>query len=98
MADVWSSSKDGGTTGVSITDTPAVAINGTQVVGAQQSAIAAFAITYSSNDPSITPDSALTISNGSSISAAETVEAIEELNGKINAILSALRTHGLIDT
>ena len=58
--------------------------------------IADLSITYTTDDPGITPDSAITIADGDNISAANTVAAIEEIVDKINTILGALRTVGVL--
>lgn len=73
-------------------------VGANQVIGAQQSAIANLAWTYSANDPSTVPNSAVTFSDGSALAAATAYEAFDEIEAKINAILAALRAHGLIAT
>ncbi len=59
-------------------------------------AIADLSITFTTDNPSITPDSAITIADGDNISAANTVAAIVEICAKINVILGALRTVGVL--
>lgn len=59
-------------------------------------AIADLTITFTTDNPSITPNSTVTIADGDNISAANTVEAIVELTAKVNAILGALRTVGVL--
>ncbi|WP_370372535.1 hypothetical protein [Henriciella pelagia] len=73
-------------------------IDNTNVLGPQGSAIADLAWTYSANDPATTPDGAATFADGTALVAAEVYEALDEVEGKINTILAALRTHGLIAT
>jgi hypothetical protein len=73
-------------------------VGGEKVVGAQQSAIANLVWTYSANDPATTANSATTFADGTALVAATAYEAFDEVEAKINAILAALRTHGLIDT
>ena len=64
--------------------------------GTQASAISDLAITYSSNDPTITANGAVTVSDGSAASVAELLELCEELMAQTNAILAALRGVGII--
>jgi len=82
-------------------------VNDKVVVSTQQAnvadATAALAITWSSNDPGGTPNGAITIANGSTISNAEIAELMEEveagfsnLTTKVNAILAILEAHGLM--
>jgi hypothetical protein len=59
-------------------------------------AIADLSITFTTDDPAITPDSAITIADGDNISAANTVAAIVEIVTKVNTILGALRTVGVL--
>jgi hypothetical protein len=59
-------------------------------------AIADLSITFTTDNPSITPDSAITIADGDNISAANTVAAIVEISAKINTMLAALRTVGVL--
>ena len=65
-------------------------------VAGQAATKASLVITYSSNDPSITPDDALTISDGSAASVAELLEFCEELKDDVNAIMTALRNAGIL--
>lgn len=58
--------------------------------------IADLSVTFTTDNPSITPDSAITIADGDNISAANTVAAIVEIAAKVNAILGALRTVGVL--
>jgi len=64
--------------------------------GTQASAIADLSLTYTTGDPSITPDGSITIANGATPSDAEFLEFLEELQAKQNAILAALRGVGII--
>lgn len=64
--------------------------------GSQASAIGDIAVTYSSNDPEITPDGAITVADGSGATAAELLEFCEELRANQNAILAALRGVGIV--
>ncbi|MCB0159765.1 MAG: hypothetical protein KDD83_16655 [Caldilineaceae bacterium] len=64
--------------------------------GTQASAISDLAITYSSNDPTITANGAVTVADGSAASVAELLELCEELMAQTNAILAALRGVGII--
>jgi len=73
-------------------------VNNTNVLGPQGSAIADLAWTYTTNDPATTPNSATTFADGTALVAAEVYEALDEIEGKLNAILAALRAHGLIAT
>ena len=64
--------------------------------GTQDAAIADIAITYSTNDPSITPDGAVTVADGSSATVAELLELVEELIAKQNLIIDALEAFGVL--
>lgn len=63
--------------------------------GTQVANIASIAITYSSNDPSITANGAVTVADGSSASAAELLELCEEIIANQNAIIAALEAFGI---
>jgi len=67
-----------------------------QVLASQPAAIADYAITWSSNEP--TAGSTATITDGSSPSVAETGQAIADLTAKVNLLTAALRTAGIIAT
>lgn len=73
-------------------------VAGTQVVGAQGAAIPSLTWTYTANDPGTTANSATTFADGTALVAATVYEAFDEIEAKINAILAALRAHGLIAT
>ena len=73
-------------------------IDNTNVLGPQGSAIADLAWTYTSNDPATTPNNATTFADGTALVAAEIYDALDEIEAKMNAILAAMRTHGLIAT
>ncbi|MCB0190637.1 MAG: Head fiber protein [Anaerolineae bacterium] len=64
--------------------------------GTQASAIDDIALTYTSNDPSITPNGAVTIADGGTPTVDELLEYCEELQANQNAILAVLRGAGLI--
>lgn len=64
--------------------------------GTQASVLADVAITWSSNDPSITPNSAVTIANGSTPTVAELQELAVEINAKVSAIIDALQGAGIV--
>lgn len=51
-------------------------------------------ITWTSNQPA--SSTAMVIANGSSITAAETAQAIENLNSQINALIAELKSAGVI--
>jgi hypothetical protein len=70
---------------------------GTQVIGDQQSAIADLSVTFTANAPAAA-DGSITIADGSSPTNAELLEYCAENDAKIDAILTALRNHGLIAT
>jgi len=62
-------------------------------------AIADFVITYTTDDPGTTANSAITFADGdAAMSAAEEYEWADELEAKINLILAALRDAGIIQT
>lgn len=66
--------------------------------GSQAAVIADIAITYSSNDPSITPNGAVTVADGSAATVAELLELCEEIIAKQNAIIDALQGAGIVAT
>ena len=71
--------------------------NGVGQIGTQGAAIADLAITYTTDDPGVTPNSAIVIADGDgTLVTAEVMIAVEELVAKTNAVLAALRAHGLI--
>lgn len=58
--------------------------------------IAPVAITFSTGDPSITPNSAVTIANGATPTVNELLEYCEELNAKLNTVITALEDAGVL--
>ena len=70
-------------------------VSGKALIGAQQSKLADLVITYTTDDPGITPDSAIAIADGDLYPAAEGLIALEEVVAKINAIIDVLEAHGL---
>ena len=64
--------------------------------GTQASAIADFAITYTTGDPETTISDAITIADGTAISDAEVVEALDKITAKVNAIITALEGFGVV--
>lgn len=62
---------------------------------AKQTNTAALAITYSANDPSITPNGALTIADGSAPTVLELQEGLEEAFARINTLTTQLQNLGL---
>jgi hypothetical protein len=76
-------------------DTESLKINGTQVLADQQAAIADYTITWSANEP--TAGDTNTIDDGDTVgNDNEGGQAIADLTAKVNAILAALRAHGII--
>lgn len=63
--------------------------------GTQAANIAEIAITYSSNDPTITPDGAVTVADGSAPTVGELLELVEELKANQDAIIVALEAFGV---
>lgn len=61
-----------------------------------QQAPAAITVTFTTDNPSITPNSAITIADGDNISAANTVEAIVELATSFNNLRSKLIVAGVL--
>ena len=59
--------------------------------------IADLGLTYTANDPSITPDGSVTIADGSAPTDAELLEFLEELQAKQIAIITALENAGLLE-
>lgn len=84
----------------------ALTVNGVSVASAQASNITdpanEIAVTYTTGDPSITPDGAITIADGATPTVDELLEFCVELNAavdaidtKITAILTALEGFGV---
>lgn len=71
-------------------------VGGTQVVSNQGAAVSDTTITYTTNDPAITPDDAVTIADGSAPTNSELLELCVELKNQIETLKSRLETHGLI--
>lgn len=62
-------------------------------------AISNLTITYTTDDPGTTANSAVTIADGDgTLVTAEIVEFIDEVEAKFNEILAALRTQGIIQS
>jgi len=66
--------------------------------GTQASLISDIAITYTANDPSITPNGAVTVADGSAATVAELLELVEELIANQNAIIDAIQAFGIVAT
>lgn len=67
------------------------------MIAAQQTLVADLTITYTTDDPGVTPNSAITFADGDgTLVTAEVIEAIEEIVAKVNAILDVLEAHGLM--
>lgn len=66
--------------------------------GTQAAAIADIAITYSSNDPEITPNGAVTVADGDAATVVELLELCEEIIANQNAIIDALQGAGILAT
>lgn len=66
--------------------------------GTQASHQAALAITYSSNDPSITPNGAVTIADGSAPTVSELLECVEELSAMIQHLNTVVEGIGAMAT
>lgn len=64
--------------------------------GTQASNVAEVAITYSSNDPSITPNGAVTVADGSAATVAELLELIVELKANQDAMIQAMEGAGIL--
>lgn len=80
-----------GTTHVS-----ALEVDGDPVAaGTQVSNIAEVVITYTTGDPSITPNGAVTIADGATPTVDELLELCEELLANQNAIIAALEAYGI---
>lgn len=61
-------------------------------------AISNYTFAYTTDDPGVTAGDSITIADGDAITAAETMECLEDLAGKINTILAALRQVGIIES
>lgn len=88
-------------------DCAQLSVDGTPVLASQGSNIAdlstSLTITWTANDPGGTPNGAITIANGNSISNAEIGEFLEEVEAgfseittKVNAIITALEDAGIL--
>jgi hypothetical protein len=76
-------------------DNPLVGLRQSNVADPAAITAASITITYTTDDPGITPDNGITIADGDTISALETLTAIEELVAqliKTNADVLAVRT------
>lgn len=69
---------------------------GDALIGQRQANIADLVITYTTDDPGITANSAIAVADGDLFPAAEGIAALEEVVAKINAILDVLEEHGLM--
>lgn len=71
--------------------------SGDALLGDRQSNVADLTIAYTTDDPGVTPNSAITFADGDgTLVTAEVVEAVEEIVAKVNAILDVLEAHGLM--
>jgi len=70
-------------------------VNDVRIAAAQATNIADIAVTWSTGNPSITPNSAVTIADGATPTVAELQEFCVELNAKVSAILAALEGAGI---
>jgi hypothetical protein len=70
--------------------------NDKPMITEQQSLVADLAITFTSNDPSITPDGSVTVADGSTPTVSELLEYCEELNAKVKALADIVEAHGLM--
>lgn len=68
------------------------------VAGTQAATIADVAITYTAQDPTITPNGAVTIADGSAATVAELLELCVEILTNQNAIIDALQGAGILAT
>lgn len=66
--------------------------------GTQAAVLADVAITWTSNGPGITPNSAVTIANGNTPTVVELQELCVEINAKVSAIIDALQGAGIVAT
>ena len=64
--------------------------------GTQASAIDDIVITYTANDPSITPNQAVTVADGDAPTVVELLELCEELIANQNALIDVLQGAGLM--
>lgn len=69
---------------------------GNPLIGDRQANLADLVITYTTDDPGVTPDSAIAIADGDLFPAAEGLIALEEVVAKVNAILDILEAHGFM--
>ncbi len=70
--------------------------SGNPQIADRQANLADLVITYTTDDPGITPNSAIAIADGDLFPAAEGLIALEECVAKINAVLDVLEEHGLM--
>ncbi len=64
--------------------------------GKPQAAVSAVAITYTTNDPEVTPNGAVTVADGDTPTVSELLELVEELNAKITALNGVMAAYGLV--
>lgn len=69
-------------------------VEGKIVVGEQGANIPSYDITWTANEP--TAGDTATIADGSTPTVAELGQAVADLTAKVNAIITAMETHGLL--
>ena len=67
--------------------------NGNAVIGAQQTNIPTYDITWTANEP--TAGDTATIADGDLVAGTEIGQAIADLTAKLNAVIAVLEAHGL---
>lgn len=66
--------------------------------GTQAAAVSPVVITYTTGDPSITPDAAVTIADGAAPTASELLELVVELQAEVDALKASLEGIGALST
>jgi hypothetical protein len=70
--------------------------NNKPLISEQETYLADVAVTYTTNDPSITANQAITVADGSTPTVAELLEFCEELKAQCAKHAAVLKAHGLM--
>lgn len=74
-----------------------VGVGGTLAAGTPAANIPAVAVTYTANNPNLTPSGAVTIADGSDPTVGELLAFCVELNAKVAALTAALEAFGIVE-
>lgn len=70
--------------------------NNEPLLSDQQTLIADYTFTYTTDDPGLTAGDALTVADGDTPTVAELLQGVHDLAAKVNGILDILEAHGLM--